>query len=227
MTPVEITFVVVGVLLLLISCFVGNKESKTGEGYVMPEEIMDYHKREIKTYVDKIMEEKSEAVIVKTDDYLSKVSNEKIMAVNDFSEQILAKIDANHKEVVFLYDMLNQKEDDMKQTVRQFDKERQQMTEVVEDVIKLTQQIQAAAQKVDSDTETVKKSSPSKNVIEKKSLMEQQEDGQLEFVETLPIDRQKKEILKLHKKGMNVLDISKSLGIGQGEVQLIIGLYGS
>ena len=227
MTPVEITFVVIGVLLLLVSCFVGNKESKNGEGYVMPEEIMDYHKREIKTYVDKIMEEKSEEVIVKTDDYLSKVSNEKIMAVNDFSEQILAKIDANHKEVVFLYDMLNQKEDDMKQTVRQFDKERQQMTEVVEDVIKLTQQIQAAAQKVDSDTEVVKESSPSKNVIEKKSLMEQQEDGQLEFVETLPIDRQKKEILKLHKKGMNVLDISKSLGIGQGEVQLIIGLYGS
>lgn len=225
MTPVEITFVVVGVLLLLISCFVGNKEGKSGEGYVMPEEIMDYHKREIKTYVDKIMEEKSEAVIVKTDDYLSKVSNEKIMAVNDFSEQILAKIDANHKEVVFLYDMLNQKEDEMKQTVRQFDRERQQMTEVVEDVIKLTQQIQAAAQK--TEPEPVKETFHPKYVAEPVGRVEQQDDGQLEFVETLPADRQKKEILKLHKKGMSVLDISKSLGIGQGEVQLIIGLYGS
>ena len=222
MTPVEITFVVVGVLLLLISCFVGNKESKNGEGYVMPEEIMDYHKREIKTYVDQIMEEKSEDVIVKTDDYLSKVSNEKIMAVNDFSEQILAKIDANHKEVVFLYDMLNQKEDDIKQTVKQFDKERKQMTEVVEDVIKLTQQIQTAAKTVETTEPEVKQE---RAVAEPKKLMENDEDGQLEFVETFPIDRQKKEILELHKQGMSVLDISRTLGIGQGEVQLIIGLF--
>ncbi|MBO5354325.1 MAG: hypothetical protein J6J42_00985 [Lachnospiraceae bacterium] len=226
MTPVEITFVVLGVVLLLVSCFIGGKEESSSESHVMSEEVMDYYKRELKNYADHLMEEKSEEVIVKTDDYLSKVSNEKIMAVTDYTDQILAKIDANHKEVVFLYDMLNQKEDDIKQMVHQFDHEKQQMAEVVEDVIKLTKQIQETSQKAAEEVKPAAKPVEHKPV-ELKKVTENQEDGQMEFVEMLPADRQKKEILDLYKQGMTVRDISKTLGIGQGEVQLIIGLYGA
>ncbi len=227
MTPVEITFVVLGVALLLVSCFIGGKEESGGsESHVMSEEVMDYYKRELKSYADRLMEEKSEEVIVKTDDYLSKVSNEKIMSVTDYTDQILAKIDANHKEVVFLYDMLNQKEDDIKQMVHQFDHEKQQMAEVVEDVIKLTKQIQETSQKAAEEAKPEVKPEEHKPV-ELKKVTENQDDGQMEFVEMLPADRQKKEILDLYKQGMTVRDISKTLGIGQGEVQLIIGLYGA
>lgn len=227
MSPVEITFVVLGVILLLVSCFIGGKEeSKSNEGLVMSEEVMDYYKRELRNYADRLMEEKSEEVIVKTDDYLSKVSNEKIMAVTDYTDQILAKIDANHKEVVFLYDMLNQKEDDIKQMVHQFDHEKQQMAEVVEDVIKLTQQIQASSQKAAEEAKPeVKQEVP--RATELKKVTENLDDGQMEFVEMLPADRQKKEVLNLYKQGMDVREISRTLGIGQGEVQLIIGLYGA
>ena len=33
-------------------------------------------------------------------------------------------------------------------------------------------------------------------------------------------------ILKMHSEGKSVMEISKELGMGQGEVQLILGLYG-
>ena len=33
-------------------------------------------------------------------------------------------------------------------------------------------------------------------------------------------------ILKLKEEGKSVLEISKTLGMGQGEVQLILGLFG-
>ena len=38
-------------------------------------------------------------------------------------------------------------------------------------------------------------------------------------------NQQKEKILQLYKQGMSILEISKALQIGQGEVKLIIGLY--
>ena len=245
MSPVEIIFVLLGVGILVASCFVGSKEEKSDAAILLPEEVLEGWKQELEKHADRILEEKSENVVVRTDDYLSKISNEKIMSVNDFSTQIIEKIDANHKEVVFLYDMLNKKEDEIKQTVQQFDKEKQEMQEVVGDIIKLTKQIKVSLQKNDEQKSTVverKKKTEPKKASEKTSVkpvtpplkvqpqvkaIENQEDGQLEFTEMLPADRQKEEVLKLHKQGKSVLEISKTMGMGQGEVKLIIGLYGA
>jgi len=244
MSPVEIIFVLFGIAVLIASCFVGSKEDKTDTAMLLQDEALELQKEELKKYVEQLLEEKSEEIVVKTDDYLSKISNEKIMSVNDFSTQIIEKIDANHKEVVFLYDMLNQKEDEIKQTVQQFDHEKQEMQEVVGDIIKLTKQIKSTIQKDDmqksntvektkkteikktsakpaaTKTSTVKTTEPVKAVVNQK-------DGQMEFVEMLQADSQKEEVLKLHKQGKSVLEISKSMGMGQGEVKLIIGLYGA
>lgn len=239
MSPIEIIFVLLGIGILVASCFVGRKEDKTDTALLLPEEALEIQKQELKKYADKLFEEKSEDVVVKTDDYLSKISNEKIMSVNDFSTQILEKIDANHKEVVFLYDMLNQKEDEIKQTVQQFDHEKREMQEVVGDIIKLTKQIKATMQKSENAKSTVvekqKKPEPKKNVVKPAAakpatqvkLVENPAEGQMEFSEMMQADRQKEEVLKLYKQGKSVLEISKTMGMGQGEVKLIIGLYGA
>ena len=239
MSPIEIIFVLLGIGILVASCFGGRKEDKTDTALLLPEEALEIQKQELKKYADKLFEEKSEDVVVKTDDYLSKISNEKIMSVNDFSTQILEKIDANHKEVVFLYDMLNQKEDEIKQTVQQFDHEKREMQEVVGDIIKLTKQIKATMQKSENAKSTAvekqKKPEPKKNVVKPAAakpatqvkLVENPAEGQMEFSEMMQADRQKEEVLKLYKQGKSVLEISKTMGMGQGEVKLIIGLYGA
>lgn len=234
MEPVEIIFVLLGVAILIASCFVGNKEDKTESVVTIPEELLETQKQELKKYAEQLLEDRSEEIIVKTDDYLSKVSNEKIMSVNDFSAQLLEKIDANHKEVVFLYDMLNQKEDDIKLTVQQFNHEKQQLQEVVGDVIKLTKQMKASMKKTDtakpvSTVDKTKKIETKKPVVkpaEPVKATESKSDGQLEFAEMMQADKQKEEVLKLYKQGKSVLEISKAMGMGQGEVKLIIGLYG-
>lgn len=241
MSPVEIIFVLLGIGILVASCFVGRKEDKTDTVLLLPEEALEIQKQELKNYAEKLFEEKSEDVVVKTDDYLSKISNEKIMSVNDFSTQILEKIDANHKEVVFLYDMLNQKEDEIKQTVQQFDHEKREMQEVVGDIIKLTKQIKATIQKSEgaksTSVEKQKKPESKKNVVKPTAtaakqatqvkVVENPAEGQMEFSEMMQADRQKEEVLKLYKQGKSVLEISKTMGMGQGEVKLIIGLYGA
>lgn len=242
MSPVEIIFVLLGIGILIASCFVGSKEEKTDTAMLLQDEALELQKEEIKKYAEQLLEEKSEETVIKTDDYLSKISNEKIMSVNDFSAQIIEKIDANHKEVVFLYDMLNQKEDEIKQTVQQFEQEKKEFQDVIEDVIKLTKQIKSTMQTDNSGSSTSvvkqKKSEPKKTTAKAASTtktkpqetvkaVENQSDGQLEFAEMLQADSQKEEVLKMHKQGKSVLEISKAMGMGQGEVKLIIDLYGA
>lgn len=243
MSPMEIIFVLLGVGILIASCFVGKKEQQKTQESPGSEEIIEAQKQEIKKYAEHILEEKSEEYIVKTDDYLSKVSNEKIMSVNDFSSQIFEKIDANHKEVVFLYDMLNQKEDELKQEVQKFDAEKLEMQKATEQIIRLTKQMKQSATKTDSQkavtAEKNKKTELKKEAgksVGGKSVQGQKQpeipvtqstpDGQMEFTDMMQADQQQKEVLKLHKQGKSILDISRALGMGQGEVKLIIGLYG-
>lgn len=243
MSPIEIIFVLLGAGILIASCFVGKKEPQEKTEHPVPEEVMEAQKQEIKKYAEHILEETSEEYIVKTDDYLSKISNEKIMSVNDFSSQLLEKIDANHKEVVFLYDMLNQKEDEIKQTVKKLDEEKLEMQEAAEQIIRLTKQMKQSAGKSDAPKQAAaekgKKLEMKKETgipAEQKAIQTPKQPKitvtqpalgeQLEFADMMQADQQQEEVLKLHRQGKSILDISRTLGMGQGEVKLIIGLYG-
>ena len=154
-----------------------------------------------------------------------KISNEKIMSVNDYSSQILEKIDVNHKEVVFLYDMLNQKEDAIKETVYEFDSEKNKLQEMMENTELLLKQIKGLDNRENITTVSSEKLEnrqairimESVKVIENHLETEQESDA--------ITSQQKEKILQLYKQGKSVLDISKALKRGQGEVKLIIGLY--
>ena len=233
MSPVEIVFVILGVLLLVASCFLtGDKESEIEITSEIPEAYLEFQKKEMERYIERMLAEKEEEVIVKTDDYLSKVSNEKIIAVNDFASQILEKIDFNHKEVVFLYDMLNQKEDEIKKAMKEFDIEKNQMQQIMEKAISLIKQMNY----LENQENTVSVNSFDK--VEDRIHIEKQAIKMMESVKAVEnrleieekendsmTNTQKEKILQLYKQGMSVLEISKALKIGQGEVKLIIGLY--
>ncbi|MBE5950164.1 MAG: hypothetical protein E7260_01075 [Lachnospiraceae bacterium] len=236
MTPMEIVFLILGIGLIVISCFLTKDKETNTDVMQFSDEILEFQKKEAEKLVQQIFEEKIEEAVVKADDYLSKVSNEKIIAVNEFTDQILERIDSNHKEVVFLYDMLNQKEDEIKQIVQKFEYEKQQMSETVEEVSKLAKQLNTKLKKSDGTTktssagtkraETKKKEVPEKKETVLPANTAESRNGQMEFTEMLNQDTQKEEILRLYKQGKSILEISKSLGMGQGEVKLIIGLYG-
>lgn len=226
MSPVEIIFVILGIIILIVSCFItGDKESELEITSEIPEAFLEFQKQEIKKYIERVLEEKSEDVIVRTDDYLSKISNEKIMAVNDYASQILEKIDVNHKEVVFLYDMLNQKEDAIKETVYKFDSAKDKLQEMMENTELLLKQMKGSDNRENTTIVSSEKLEnrqairimESVKVIENHLETEQESDS--------ITSQQKEKILQLYKQGKSVLDISKALKIGQGEVKLIIGLY--
>lgn len=75
-----------------------------------------------KTKVTEVVDETLEYAVEKTERASERISNEKIMAINEYSETVLADMNKTHQEIMFLYDMLNDKHKNLKETVQQVDK---------------------------------------------------------------------------------------------------------
>lgn len=123
--------IVVGLAIIIVSFFLSEKvmdkkeiitedTPKVNEEYL--NQLLEENKKKLQTESEKIVEDTINVELNHVDEQLAHISNEKIMAVNEFSDQLLEKIEENHKEVVFLYDMLNEKENEMKAFVQEIDK---------------------------------------------------------------------------------------------------------
>ena len=121
--------------------------------------------------------------------------------------------------------MLNQKEDAIKETVYKFDSAKDKLQEMMENTELLLKQMKGSDNRENTTIVSSEKLEnrqairimESVKVIENHLETEQESDS--------ITSQQKEKILQLYKQGKSVLDISKALKIGQGEVKLIIGLY--
>lgn len=123
MTPMEIALLVTGVIIFVISYLIPDKTAgkSTKDKEKEKEEIRRLMEKELdgmKLRVNEATDETVEYAIEKTERSLEKISNEKIMAVSEYSDTIMEEINKSHKEVMFLYDMLSDKQVDLKNTVR-------------------------------------------------------------------------------------------------------------
>ena len=124
MNTTELILLIAGALVFTISFLIptGKKEKKEeGAEVRIPEEELrekiEGEVREAQQKINDIVEETVKYSMEKTERVMEKTSNEKIMAINEFSNTVLEQIGKNHKEAVFLYDMLNDKHDKLKNTV--------------------------------------------------------------------------------------------------------------
>lgn len=84
--------------------------------------IIDKEMADAKNRVAEVVDETLEYAVEKTERSCERISNEKIMAISEYSETVLADINKSHQEVMFLYDMLNDKHNNLKETVKHVDK---------------------------------------------------------------------------------------------------------
>lgn len=70
---------------------------------------------------------KAETVYDNLEDKMSQMSNEKILGINEYSDQVLEKIEKNHEEVVFLYDMMNEKQEEIKELIHNVDTQKAEL----------------------------------------------------------------------------------------------------
>ena len=197
MDLLEIVMLIIGVAVIIISSIIVNRKPKEGDN----NDDSDVQEKLalIREQYKESLTATSDELITNAEDYLSRLSNEKIMAVSEFSDQILDKINHNHEEVVFLYNMLNNKERELKEFAKELDNSKDVTKES-----KSSKRVNVQAQVIDNDGI----SSVDKDLNQNQSF-----------------SINNKEILKLYSEGLSIMDISRQLGIGQGEVKLIIDLY--
>lgn len=219
MNAMEIILLIIGFVSISLSFFLGKRGNMAEEGKqteVSTKELWTPKEEQmIKEQIQTILQEESEEIIEQTTDVLNRKSNEKIMEFDEFSSQVLEKITHNHEEVVFMYSMLSEKEKDWKAGAGKATAVEKKITSKVN----TTKENETREKKEEKPTVPAEKKEKSKKQsagLEEKVLMsvEPKSDGVQE------------QIIKMHKSGKSVLDISRELNIGQGEVKLMITLYG-
>lgn len=210
MDLLEIIMLIIGVSTIFLSSRIVARLDK-GQN-----DVYSYNQEELDTFKEQqgeMLSSLSDETMAKTGDYLSKLSNEKIMAVSEYSDQILEKISRNHEEVIFLYNMLDHKEKEIKNmntTANTSGFDESVEADSIQGATK-PKQLGEQARKIRS--KSYETSEDIMDAVDKADNTEQS------------ISINNKEILKLHKQDKSVLDIAKQLGIGQGEVKLVIDLF--
>ena len=216
MTTLEIFLVIAGVGLVVLSFILGERLDDTeikefrADATTLAEEI-------VKQQVDEAAKNVVDDTVEKTEAALDKLSNEKIMAVNDYSQTVLDEINKSHEEVMFLYSMLNDKEKDIKNTVRDIENVKKSVNNIQKnvsdnDIAAPVEEIEAADEEI---TEKVTDKTTDKKKTESVVAMKPKENN----------NNQK--ILDLYNEGKSNLEIAKELGLGIGEVRLVIDLFRS
>ena len=122
MSAIQIILIVIGVAIFLLGYLMPARRKDIDEEVqlISEDEVRKLVTAEVEHVKDRIADIVDETVnysIEKAERAMERVTNEKIMAVNEYSDTVLEEINKNHKEVVFLYDMLNDKHDNLMSSI--------------------------------------------------------------------------------------------------------------
>lgn len=216
MGAIEIFLVSAGAVLVAVTYLLSSKfeSESSGSDIDMGEYVkraaQELAREEVERELSLAIDEKIENALIKLD----KLTNEKIMAVGSYSEEILDKISKNHEEVMFLYNMLNEKEETLKNTVRDIE------------ALKLSIKNMIKENKISDlkkDGEALSKENTREEDTDNNKTID---DNKAEAMEDSDFLLNKNDIiLKMHSEGSTDIDIAKKLEIGIGEVRLVIDLF--
>lgn len=144
MSVYEVLILLAGLIFFVASFFFGGKKS-AGEEVDTDAEIRKIkeaavlHEGEIRERLNALLSQECGTAIDDVKEKLSEISNDKIMAVYEYAGQVLARIENNNQSVVFLYDMLQKKEDEMKSTMNKMEQTRRENRELFDRLEELKQ----------------------------------------------------------------------------------------
>lgn len=239
MEMLEVILLIVGGVIFILSFVIpARKEEVSGKTKELAkqeiEELVTQEMKDIRDHVDDVVGESIEYAMEKTERSLERLSNEKIMAVNEYSDTVLHEIHRNHEEVMFLYDMLNDKHTNMKNTVTEVNKIVKEVTETkkeAEAVVNSFQKLAPETVYIIDEPEPVKipafKTEEKTVSFQPELNVDKKPVGGNPFVNiaTPGGGNSNEKILELYRQGKSQVAIAQELGRGVGEVKLVIDLY--
>lgn len=251
MSVTEAALLVLGIVFFVISFVIPERKRALKEedrrlGEEQIRELVEKQMQEAKERVSDMVDETITYAVEKTERSMERLSNEKIMAMNEYSDTVLETIHKSHEEAVFLYDMLSDKQENLKETMNQAQlraKEAQAEKKEQETAKPALPEKEPPAkgrgakakkpQKKEAFIPLTPAAVSERAVNEKIAADLNAEDSDkktpeitLSFAQTGDDGKNNNEkILALHREGKSNMGIARELGLGIGEVKLVIDLY--
>lgn len=260
MTLLEVILLLLGGVVFVAGFVLPTKQEEANEEAMVlsreeVKEMIAGQLEDAKIRLEETVDETVSYSVEKSERALERLSNEKIDAVSEYADTVLKDINKNHKEVMFLYDMLNEKHDSLLEAVKQADStlgkvkeasktapapkavkpvKEEKQEEAVDDTQTTMQPVETsvAEEHFTALSQTVK--APKKKAAPKKKTTTKKASVTKEFTSTQKTeisfgDGEKRNnnevILELYKAGKSNTAIAKELGLGVGEVKLVIDLF--
>ena len=237
MTVLEITLLIIGLAFCIGSFFVSEKLSSKDKENLQKltkeqiEEIIKDKMADAKVEMEDKLSATIDDAIEEMDRKTDKETNEKIMQISQYSDTVLESVDKSHKEVTFMYSMLNEKQQDTVDMTKK-------LSDLEDTLVALDSSI---AKKLDLLRDREIEISEEKQQLEQAKIefeaqsTESKAAEPVSFTEALaekfadetvrPKQNDNLEILTLHDEGLSEVEIAKKLGRGLGEVKFVLGLY--
>ena len=233
MTGVAWILLLIGVVFMIGSFFVTEKLSPSELNQIaeLSEEelkrIIDRGLKNAETRIEDAIDEQVDQSSEKVDRSLEKVTNDKIMAISEYSDTVIESMNKTHNEIMFLYSMLNDKHTELTGMAADLQRLAADVRSLGEKAPLTAPQAapeRAAAVSAASAVTPVPVEKADTTGRETAAAPAEQKEEMPETEETKQ-EGLHAEILKLKKLGMTEVQIAKKLGIGIGEVRLVNGLY--
>ena len=235
MVAVEIVLIVVGIIFLIGSFFLSERLSqKDLEQISMMSEadlkhIAEKQVKDVTAQVESLIEEVVEESLEVTKRGLERETNNKIMAVIEYSDTVIEMINKTHNEIIFLYSMLNDKHAETAEIVGDMQRYAKQIREFdVEAALAKMDEVVRQKKEEGSEKKTTRKRTTkkktTKNAVEEAVLVEAEVVTESSKQENTLLNKNE-QILLLHKEGLDQVEIAKKLNCGLGEIKLVLGLY--
>ena len=231
----EICLIIIGIIIVIISFAKTSKESTNSDidaSNIDIEKVAgDIIREKVDKEVDNLIDEKVEKFEIQID----KISNEKIMALGDYSNTISEDTKKNHNEVLFLYNMLKDKETDVKTMMTDIENLKKSIKnmpeaskEAIEHDINSDKTIVSPNAVKEEKTENIE-AEVADDILETEIPVFSSRDESLPQKEEPKAQNDSENnndrILKLYKEGKSNVQIAKELGLGVGEVRLVVDLF--
>ncbi|MGN0368557.1 MAG: DUF6115 domain-containing protein [Wujia sp.] len=223
MSGTVIVLMIIGVVFIVVSFMLTEKmeEEKELETSMVqiPKELTQEQKEKVDKLLQSYMDEQVDGKLTDIETRLSEIVNQKTLALGDYAVTVNEEIDRNHKEVVFLYDMLSEKQKDIMTTANMVDDYKKEVETMVQHG---TAQVVLNQEPVEEDVQHLQ----TEEEAMEEAIKEMEETPVSEDLEAELANVDNKDmILEMHNSGLSILEIAKHLGLGVGEVKLVVDLY--
>ncbi len=148
----EIILIIVGILAVILGYLIpsgkGFSEEDAGVSEQKISEMVRHAIKNSQGQIDEMLDDCMEEAINKAERAMDRVTNEKMSAISEYSDTGMNDIHKNHDEVMFMYDMLNDKHKNLKNTVSEVDRVAKEAKQTAKEVAETAEQAEAATREM-------------------------------------------------------------------------------